>query len=131
MKISKYVISFLIIFIPISILAQEKNSIEKKFEMKTYYLVFLKKGTNRNQDSITVNKLQEQHIAHLDKMTMDGKMDVCGPLLEDGDIRGICIYNVATAEEAEKLANDDPMVKSGRLKVEIHPFYSAKGATLK
>ncbi|HEY0030860.1 MAG TPA: YciI family protein [Bacteroidia bacterium] len=111
--------------------AQEKNAIEKKYEMKTYYLVFLKKGANRTQDSTTVSKLQVQHIAHLDKMAEEGKMDICGPLMEEGDIRGICIYNVATKEEAEKLANDDPMVKAGRLKVEIHPFYSAKGASLK
>lgn len=99
--------------------------------MKTYYLVFLKKGENRTQDSVTVSKLQEQHMAHLTKMADSGKMDICGPLMEDIDIRGICIYNVATKEEAEKLANEDPMVKAGRLKVEVHPFYSAKGVSLK
>lgn len=131
MKISKYIVCLLILFSSISIMAQKKNIIEQKYEMKTYYLVFLKKGENCTQDSVTVSKLQEQHIAHLDKMASDGKMDICGPLMEDGDIRGICIYNVATKEEAEKLANDDPMVKAGRLKVELHTFYSAKGATLK
>ena len=110
--------------------AQEKT-IDKKYEMKTYYLVFLKKGENRTQDSTTVSKLQEQHMAHLTKMADSGKMDICGPLLDDGDLRGICIYNVATKEEAEKLANEDPMVKAGRLKVEVHPFYSAKGVSLK
>ena len=110
--------------------AQEKT-IDKKYEMKTYYLVFLKKGENRTQDSTTVSKLQEQHMAHLTKMADLGKMDICGPLLDDGDLRGICIYNVATKEEAEKLANEDPMVKAGRLKVEVHPFYSAKGVSLK
>lgn len=110
--------------------AQEKSS-EKKYEMKTYYLVFLKKGPNRSQDSITVHKLQEQHMAHLNKMADEGKMDICGPLMDDIDIRGVCVYNVATKEEAMKLASEDPMVKAGRLMVEIHPFYSAKGATLK
>lgn len=131
MKVIKCLLFVLLFSIPMFSNAQEKNAIEKKNEMKTYYLVFLKKGPDRTQDSITVNKLQEEHIAHLDKMISEGKMDICGPLLEDGDIRGICIYNVATSEEAEKLANDDPMVRSGRLKVEIYPFYSAKGATLK
>lgn len=119
------------LFVSLVAFAQEKKSIEKKYEMKTYYLIFLKKGENRTQDSVTVSKLQEQHMAHLTKMEETGKMDICGPLLEDGDIRGICIYNVATKEEAEKLANEDPMVKAGRLKVEVHPFYSAKGVSLK
>jgi uncharacterized protein YciI len=111
--------------------AQEQKGSGIQHDMKTYYLVFLKKGPNRSQDTATANRLQEQHLAHLTKMYEEGKMDVCGPLLEDGDIRGICIYNVSTKEEAEKLANEDPMIKSGRLIAEIHPFYSAKGATLK
>jgi len=126
----KLTLSLIFLFGMLTAAAQE-NVIEQKFEMKTYYLVFLKKGENRSQDEATVKKLQEQHIAHLDKMYNDGKMDICGPLADDGDIRGICIYNVATKEEAEKLASEDPMVKAGRLKVEVHPFYSAKGVILK
>ena len=131
MKILQLLACILLVAVSSAATAQEKNQMEKKYEMKTYYLVFLKKGPDRMQDSVTVNKLQEQHMAHLTKMADSGKMDICGPLMEDGDIRGICIYNVETAAEAEKLANEDPMVKSGRLKVEVHPFYSAKGATLK
>ncbi|MDF2436974.1 MAG: hypothetical protein K0Q95_1350 [Bacteroidota bacterium] len=122
----------LLILMTLSISAQEKkDSHEKQYEMKTYYLVLLKKGPNRNQDSVTVSKLQGQHMAHLNKMAEEGKMDICGPLMDDSDIRGICVYNVATKEEALKLASEDPMVKVGRLMAEIHPFYSAKGATLK
>lgn len=131
MKTVKSVVLIFFLIIVTFMSAQEKNEFEKKYEMKTYYLVFLKKGPNRNQDSITTAKLQEQHIAHLDKMAESCKMDICGPLMDDGDIRGICIYNVETKEEVEKLANQDPMVKAGRLIVEIHPFYSAKGAKLK
>ncbi len=111
--------------------SQEKNEFEKKYEMKTYYMVFLKKGPNRDQDSATVAKLQEQHIAHLTKMADAGKMDLAGPFMDKGEIRGICVYNVATKEEAEKLANEDPMVKAGRLIVEIHPWYAAKDSKLK
>jgi len=120
---------FALLFSTISFSQNDKPA--EKYEMKTYYLVYLKKGPNRNQDSVTTAKLQEQHMAHLTKMAESGKMDICGPLLDDGDVRGICIYNVTTKEEAIKLANEDPMVKAGRLIVEVHPFYSAKGATLK
>jgi uncharacterized protein len=131
MKKLSLILSFLMLMI-LSVSAQEKKEIhEKQYEMKTYYLVFLKKGPNRNQDSITVSKLQSQHMAHLNKMADEGKMDICGPLMDDDDIRGVCVYNVASKEEALKLASEDPMVKAGRLTVEIHPFYSAKGATLK
>lgn len=111
--------------------AQEKNEFEKQHEMKIYFMVFLKAGPNRTQDSVTTAKLQEQHIAHLTKMVKEGKMDIVGPFLDDFDIKGICIYNVATAEEAEKLAKQDPSFIAGRLAVEVHPFYSAIGSTLK
>jgi len=125
---------FILIVISLSTLtmtAQEKKSLEHQYEMKTYYMVFLKKGPNRNQDEATAKKLQEQHMAHLTKMADEGKMDLAGPFMDDGDIRGICVYNVATKEEAEKLANEDPMVKAGRLKVEIHPWYAGKNSSLK
>lgn len=102
----------------------------KDGEMKTYYLVLLKKGANRTQDSATVMTIQEGHMAHLNKMAAAGKMNIAGPLLEDGDIRGICIYDTASWEEARQLAESDPAVRSGRLTVEIHPWYAMKGTCL-
>lgn len=101
-----------------------------KVEMKTYYLVLLKKGPNRSQDSLTVAKIQEGHMAHIRKMAETGKMCLAGPLMDDQDIRGICVYNVNSAEEASRLANDDPAIKSGRLIAEVHPWYSARGSKL-
>jgi uncharacterized protein YciI len=127
----KYMIIACIVSITTQLHAQDKKQAEKKYEMKMYYLVFLKSGANRTQDSVTVKKLQEAHMAHLTKMAESGKMDIAGPVNSTGDLRGICIYNVASKEEAEKLANEDPMVKAGRLAVEVLPFYSAKGAALK
>lgn len=127
----KLMIAVCLVLVSIGVVAQDKKGAEKKYEMKTYYLVLLKKGPNRSQDSVTVKKLQEGHMAHLTKMAESGKMDIAGPVMADMDLRGICIYNVSTKEEAEKLVNEDPMVKSGRLSAEILPWYSAKGATLK
>ena len=69
-------------------------------------------------------------MAHLNKMAAAGKMNIAGPLMEDGDIRGICIYDTASLEEARQLAESDPAVRSGRLTVEIHPWYAMKGTCL-
>lgn len=110
--------------------AQQSNSSEAKFDMKTYYMVFLKKGPIRNQDSASVAKIQEQHLAHLTLMYEKKKMCIAGPFMEDGDIRGICVYATETAEEAKQLAEADPAVKCGRLQVEVHTWYAAKGSTL-
>lgn len=130
-KMFKYLVVSCILMMTVQVHAQDAKAPEKKYDMKMYYLVFLKKGANRTQDSVTVKKLQEGHMAHLTKMAESGKMDIAGPVNSEGDLRGICIYNTATKEEAEKLANEDPMVKAGRLAVEVLPFYSARGASLK
>jgi uncharacterized protein YciI len=107
------------------------QSPELSGEMKTYYMVFLKKGPNRTQDSLTAAMIQDGHMAHLVKMGNEGKLCMAGPFGDDGDIRGICVYNVNSEAEARQLASDDPAVKSGRLILEIHPWYAMKGSSLK
>lgn len=103
----------------------------QKYDMKTYYLVLLKKGHNRTQDSATSAKIQEGHMTHLENMHKNGLLDVAGPIMEDGDIRGICVYNVQSLEEAKKWVEQDPAIKSGRLIAEYHPWYAAKGSVLR
>ena len=98
--------------------------------MQQYYMVFLKSGTNRSQDSATAAELQKQHLAHLSRLATEGFISLNGPMGDDGEIRGVTIYNTPTMEMADSLARMDPMVKAGRLEVEIHPWWAAKGGTL-
>jgi len=60
-----------------------------------------------------------------------GYADISGPFGDDGEIRGITIYNVPTLRMADSLANMDPMVKAGRLIIEVHPWWAAKGFGLR
>lgn len=99
--------------------------------MQQYYLVLLKKGKNRNQDSLTAANLQEQHLKHLNRMYKEGYASLAGPIGADGELRGIVIYNTRTLKEADSLAHLDPMVQAGRLEVETLPWWAAKGGKLK
>lgn len=99
--------------------------------MQQYFIAFLKRGPNRSQDSLEASKLQEAHLKHLGRMYDLGYADISGPFGDDGDIRGITIYNVPTFQMADSLANLDPMVKAGRLLIEIHPWWAAKGFPLR
>lgn len=99
--------------------------------MQQYFIAFLKRGAVRNQNEEEANRLQTEHLAHLGKMYELGYADISGPFGDDGDIRGITIYNVPTLEMADSLANADPMVKAGRLQIEIHPWWAAKGFPLR
>ncbi len=99
--------------------------------MQQYFIAFLKRGDNRTQSKEEATRLQNGHLAHLGKMYQLGYADISGPFGDNGDIRGITIYNVPTQKMADSLANSDPSVKAGRLKVEIHPWWAAKGFPLR
>jgi uncharacterized protein YciI len=103
---------------------------DSTFLMQQYFMVFLKSGDNRSQDSTEAAELQKQHLAHLTRMAEEGYASLIGPFGDDGEIRGIVVYNTPTQKEADSLANLDPMVKSGRLKVEVHPWWTQKGGKL-
>jgi len=99
--------------------------------MQQYFIAFLKRGPVRNQNEEEAERIQQEHLAHLGKMYELGYADISGPFGDDGDIRGITIYNVPTLKMADSLANSDPAVKAGRLKIEIHPWWAAKGFPLR
>ncbi|MEZ2413582.1 YciI family protein [Muriicola sp. E247] len=99
--------------------------------MQQYFIAFLKKGPNRSQNKKQADSLQTLHLEHLGRMYELGFADISGPFGDDGDIRGITIYNTPTLEIADSLANLDPMVKSGRLVIEMHPWWAAKGFPLR
>lgn len=118
----------------LSLSAQETWEMQKgdsTIVMQQYFMCFLKAGSEQGQDSTESAQIQEAHMAHLTKVYEDGKSCVAGPFGDDGEIRGIVIYNTATLEEADSLANADPAVKAGRLVVEVHPWWAAKGSVLK
>ena len=99
--------------------------------MQKYFIAFLKRGANRSQNKKEADSLQKLHLAHLGSMYEQGFADISGPFGDDGDIRGITIYNVPTQKMADSLANMDPMVQAGRLAIEIHPWWAATGFSLR
>lgn len=99
--------------------------------MQQYFMVFLKRGPNRSATKTEADSLQALHLAHLGRMYKEGYADISGPFGDDGDIRGITIYNTPTQAMADSLAQLDPMVQSGRLSIEVHPWWAAKGFPLR
>ncbi len=92
------------------------------YGMKPYVMAFLKSGPNRSQDSLETSRLQRAHLDNITKMAEAGQLLVAGPFLDDGEIRGVFIFN-ATMEEARKLTQTDPAIQAGRLEMELHPWY--------
>jgi uncharacterized protein YciI len=97
-----------------------------KFER--VYFGFLVRGPNRGQDAETAKRMQTEHLAYMEGQSQAGKLVVAGPITEESARRGIVVYRVATPEEAKERAEADPMVKAGRLQVELHPWQVPIGA---
>jgi uncharacterized protein len=110
---------------------QEENKTETP-KLKQYYFVMLVKGPHRDDiDSLSLAKIQEGHMANINKMAESGKLQIAGPFGDDGNWRGIFIFDVATEEEVIELIKNDPAIQSGRLAYEIHPWWTLPDACLK
>jgi uncharacterized protein YciI len=95
------------------------------YGMKKYVMAFLKAGPNRDQDSATVAEMQRAHMDNIGRLAESGKLVLAGPFMDDGVLRGIYVFNVTTIEEAAALTATDPMIQSGRLEMELHPWYGS------
>ena len=95
------------------------------YGMKTYVIAFLKKGPSRFKDSITSAKLQRAHLDNIIKLAEEGTLVLAGPFLEEGELRGIYIFDVKTIEEAKKLTETDPAIQAGSLEMDLKLWYGS------
>lgn len=101
------------------------------FEMTTYYVGFLYRGSKWTPGQTTETEaLQKAHMANIQKLAGEGKLLLAGPFTDGGDLRGIFVFRVGSMAEAQALAETDPAVKAGRLRLEFHPWYAAKNITV-
>ena len=98
-------------------------------QMGAVYLVLLKKGPAWTAEATPATRaVQEGHMANIHAMWEAKKLVVAGPMGDEGDIRGVFVFQVGTLEEATALAASDPAIKAGRLVAEIHPWWVEKRA---
>ena len=96
-----------------------------EYGMHPYVLALLRAGPHRDQDSATAAALLRAHLANIGRMAREGKLVLAGPFLDDGDLQGVYVFNVASVEEARALTATDPAIRAGRLVMELHPWYGS------
>ena len=116
----------------VSITNPEKYDITKDTtvtvgEMKRYWLVLLQKGPNRNQDSISAEKIQAAHMANINRLAKEGKLIMAGPIGVEDDLRGIFLMNCSDSTEVENFVRTDSAVITGRLIMKYYPWWTMKG----
>ncbi len=111
-----------------------KEKLQQKIQQ--YWFVMLLKGNNRSQDSATAARIQEGHMANINKLYYEGKLKVAGPFGDDGNWQGIFIFDASAAgcktkDEIEKILKPDPAIASGRLAYDIRPWWTAATESFK
>jgi uncharacterized protein YciI len=96
--------------------------------MEQYTLVLMMKGEKWNPSAPGFMDVAKEHGAFLRRLIDAGSIAIAGPFppSQQGELRGVIIYRVGP-EQTVKLTEDDPIVKAGVLKPEIHPWITAKG----
>ena len=93
-------------------------------KMAHYFVGLIYRGPTWSPEvTQEVQELQAAHLANIGRLVESGEMVLAGPFADDGDLRGLFFYNVDTLEAAQALVESDPAVKSGRLRVELHPWW--------
>ncbi len=125
-----------LLFATVAAFAQDQreftyNEGDTAYTMKRYVFMLLNSGETKSKDADEAAKYQEMHLAHLTKLTNEGKLIVAGPFEGGGDHRGLLIFDVETVDEALKLEGEDPMIKTDRLRMEAFYWWGAKGTMIK
>ena len=95
------------------------------YGMKSYVMAFLKTGPNRPDNDEDATELQAAHMANIKRLAEEGKLVLAGPFLDNGNLRGIYIFDVTTVAEAKALTKTDPAIRAGSLVMELHPWYGS------
>lgn len=94
-------------------------------QLMTYQFGLLRKGPKwapaRGNE---LQGLQEAHLANIRRLAESGAMVAAGPIEAKGasDLRGIFVFKSASLEQARAFADSDPMIKIGRLKIDLLPL---------
>ena len=127
----KKLIAALVLLFGVTCYAQNAQEGAPKLDipkgMKQYFIGFLVRGAKYKPDISEEEhqKLLQQHLAYIRSEAEAGKYKLAGPFLDEGNIAGILVIDVPTAEQAKQIVNGDPMVQAGRLAMEIHPAMMA------
>lgn len=107
---------------------------EKKFAMRQYTFVVLKRGPAWTPEKTPeTKKLFEGHMANIKAMAAAKKLLIAGPFDDDpareDAIAGIFIFDPTDPAVVNELLSHDPAIAAGRLKAELHLWFGPAGLT--
>jgi len=98
--------------------------------MRVFYMVMLNRGSKRDHPQEEVMQIQRDHLANITRLAKEGYIVMAGPMMEDGDLRGIFIFDAENKEIVDSLCKTDPAIAAGRLDYVIHSWFTKEGVCL-
>lgn len=97
------------------------------YGMKSYFLVILKTGPNKDADQELISESFKGHLENITRLVDEGKIIVAGPMGQnDNNYRGIFILNnLETLEDADALLQTDLAIQNGLLEYDIFNWYGS------
>ena len=96
-------------------------------EAKVYTIVFLK-ATAKLKDP-GADAIVWEHGRRNFALRAQGLLSIVCPIIDNTDWSGVCIFNTSV-DEAVRIMEDDPGVKAGIFRYEVHPVRSFSGDRL-
>lgn len=92
------------------------------------FFAFLTRGEKWTPEKTpATEEIQKGHMANINRLAEMKTLVAAGPFGDNGRLRGIFVFRVASLEEAMTLTSTDPAVQAGRLAMEIHPWMVPEG----
>lgn len=99
-------------------------------EVVTYQFGLIRKGARWTpEETPETHKLQAAHLANIRRLAEAGSLVAAGPVeaADGSDLRGIFVFKGVSREQARKLAESDPAVQAGRLRLEFLDLVGTSG----
>ncbi len=91
--------------------------------MDAYLFGVLRRGEVEPTTPDEARTLQAAHRGNMERMADAGLLVGAGPLLDAGDYRGIFIFKSDARPRIDELLKGDPLIQSGRLVLELLPWW--------
>ena len=96
-------------------------------QMMVYFVGHLFLGPNQDLPGSEGDRIQKEHLAYMRRQSEAGHYILTGPFADREDPRGLLVMRAESIEAAREIVAADPAVRAGVLRVEIRPWYAAKG----
>lgn len=119
------VASLIVLFAFSSAMPQAQEKKEPQSKLIEFHMALLKRGPKwSGENNSQTKELESAQNAYAASLLESGKAVIAGRLDDDGEIRGVYILRAKSAAEAKEWAENSPVVKSGHLVAEMHPWWA-------